>query len=232
MEGISLIKIISLALADAVNPCAFAVLTMLLVSIIAFNPRQKTSIIWAGISFSTAVFVMYVIYGLLIIKSFQLVQGITTVRPFLYKALGGMAIILGTLQIKDFFSYKTGSFATEMPVGWRPKVKNVIAKVTSPAGAFSVGLFVTLFLLPCTIGPYVILGGLLSVMEIVKTLPALLLYNVIFIAPMLLITLVVYLGLSRVEDVQNWKDKNIRYLHLVAGLLIFGLGMAMFFQWI
>jgi len=202
------------------------------VSIIAYNPHKKANIIWAGLSFSLAVFIMYLIYGLFIIKSFQLVQGITWVRPFLYKGLGGVAVILGALQIKDFFAYKVGSFGTEMPVSWRPKVKTLIAKVTSPAGAFVVGLMVTLFLLPCTIGPYIILGGLLSVMDIIKTLPTLLLYNVIFISPMLLITLVVYMGLSRVEDVQDWKDKNIRYLHLIAGLLILGLGVAMIGEWI
>jgi len=232
MEEISLTKVVSLALVDAVNPCEFAVLTMLLVSIIAYNPHKKENIIWAGLSFSLAVFIMYIVYGLFIIKSFQLVQGITTVRPFLYKALGGAAVLLGLLQIKDFFVYKVGSFATEMPVSWRPKVKGIISKVTSPVGAFGVGIFVTLFLLPCTIGPYIILGGMLSFMEILSTLPTLLLYNVIFISPMLLITLVVYFGLSRVEDVQNWKDKNIRILHLIAGLIILGLGIAMLAEWI
>ena len=232
MEEISLTKVVSLALVDAVNPCEFAVLTMLLVSIIAYNPHKKENIIWAGLSFSLAVFIMYIVYGLFIIKSFQLVQGITTVRPFLYKALGGAAMLLGLLQIKDFFVYKVGSFATEMPVSWRPKVKRIISKVTSPVGAFGVGIFVTLFLLPCTIGPYIILGGMLSFMEILSTLPTLLLYNIIFISPMLLITLVVYFGLSRVEDVQNWKDKNIRILHLIAGLIILGLGIAMLAEWI
>jgi hypothetical protein len=232
MEEVSLAKVVSLALVDAVNPCEFAVLTMMLVSIIAYNPNKKANIIWAGLSFSAAVFIMYLFYGLFIIKSFQLVQGITAVRPILYKALGGVAILLGFFQIKDFFAYKVGSFATEMPVSWRPKVKGIISKVTSPAGAFGVGIFVTLFLLPCTIGPYIILGGMLSFMEILKTLPMLLLYNAIFISPMLLITLVVYLGLSRVEDVQNWKDKNIRILHLIAGLIILGLGVAMIAEWI
>jgi cytochrome c biogenesis protein CcdA len=119
-----------------------------------------------------------------------------------------------------------------MPMSWRPKVKKIISGVTSPAGAFAVGLFVTIFLLPCTIGPYVILGGMLSFMEILKTLPMLLLYNAIFILPIVIITLLVYFGLSRVEDVQNWKDKNVRIMHLIAGLLISGIGIAMIFEWV
>jgi hypothetical protein len=229
---VSLGKVITLALVDAVNPCEFAVLTMLLVSIIAYNPNKRRDILWAGFAFGVAVFVMYIIYGLFIIKSFQMVQTITAVRPVLYKVLGVIAILLGAFQIKDFFRYKEGSFSTEMPMSWRPKVKKIISGVTSPAGAFAVGLFVTIFLLPCTIGPYVILGGMLSFMEILKTLPMLLLYNAIFILPIVIITLLVYFGLSRVEDVQNWKDKNVRIMHLIAGLLISGIGIAMIFEWV
>ncbi len=232
MEEVSLGKVITLALVDAVNPCEFAVLTMLLVSIIAYNPNKRSDILWAGLAFAAAVFVMYMIYGLFIIKSFQMVQTITAVRPILYKALGVIALILGFFQIKDYFSYKAGSFGTEMPMSWRPKVKKIISGITSPAGAFGVGLFVTLFLLPCTIGPYIILGGMLSIMEIIKTLPMLLLYNVIFIAPIFIITGIVYLGLGKVEDVQDWKDRNIRVMHLIAGVLISGIGVAMIFEWI
>lgn len=232
MEEISLGKVITLAVVDAVNPCEFAVLTMLLISIIAYNPHKRKNIILAGLAFGASVFIMYLAYGLFIIKSFQMVQTITAVRPVLYKVLGVIAIILGILQLKDFIAYKIGSFSTEMPMSWRPKVKNIIARITSPWGAFGIGALVTIFLLPCTIGPYIILGGMLSFMEIVKTLPMLFLYNAIFIAPILIITAIVYFGLRKVEDVQDWKDKNIRALHLIAGLLIFGLGVAMLGGWV
>ena len=227
MDQISIGKVVALAIADAVNPCEFAVLTMILISIIAYNPNKRRDVIWGGLAFGSAVFIMYMIYGVFIIKSFQMMGTITAVRPFLYKGLGGLALILGSLQIKDFFSYEEGQLTTEMPMSWRPKLKRLIGKVTSPLGAFGIGLFVTVFLLPCTIGPYIILGGMLSVMDIIKTLPMLVLYNLIFVAPIFIITGIVYLGFSQVEDVQDWKDKNIRILHLIAGLIIFGIGVAM-----
>jgi cytochrome c biogenesis protein CcdA len=114
-----------------------------------------------------------------------------------------------------------------MPLSLRPKVKKIISGITSLKGAFFVGLFVTLFLLPCTIGPYVIAGGILSNFEILKTLPWIFLYNLIFVLPMVAITLFVYFGMAKVKDISSWKDRNIRYLHLIAGLIIFGLGVAM-----
>jgi len=226
---ISLAKTISLAAVDAVNPCALAVLTMMLVAIITYNPRNKKNIILAGLAFTTSVFIMYILYGLVIIRFFQLIQTITSIRLILYKVLAIAAIILGLLEIKDFIHYKEGSLGTEMPLSLRPKVKKIISGITSPLGAFSIGAFVTIFLLPCTIGPYVILGGMLSVQDILESLPHLLIYNIIFVLPIVVITILVYIGIRKVDDIQEWKNKNIKLLHLISGVIITLLGIAMLF---
>lgn len=222
-------KILSLALVDAINPCALAVLLLMLISILAYNPRDKKKVLLAGLSFVAAVFIMYLFYGLVIIRFLKLIQALGFIQSWLYKVLGSLAIILGILNIKDFIKYKPGSVGTEMPMFLRPKVKKLVSSVTSTKGAFVVGLFVTLFLLPCTIGPYVIAGGILSVFGIIKIIPWLLFYNLVFVLPMLIITGIVYLGIARVQDVSDWKDKNVRYLHLVTGIIILALGVVMLF---
>lgn len=229
---LTLAKVVSLAAVDAVNPCALAVLILMLFAILAFAPKKRHNILLAGLAFTSSVFVMYLFYGLAIIRFFQLIQALTSIKLWLYKALGLVAIVLGILNIKDFIRYKPGGFLTEMPVFLRPKMKSLFFKVTSPKGAFVVGALVTIFLLPCTIGPYVICGGILSSLSLLKTIPWLLLYNLIFVLPMLVITAICYVGFTTVEEVSGWKEKNIRHLHLIAGIIIFGLGMAMFFGWV
>lgn len=224
---LTLPKILSLAAVDAVNPCALAVLTLMLLAILAFAPKKRKNILLAGLAFTFSVFVMYLFYGLVIIRFFQLIQALANVRLWLYKALGIVAIILGILNLKDFIQYRPGSFLTEMPMFMRPKMKNLMFKITSPRGAFIVGALVTVFLLPCTIGPYVICGGILCTFDFVETIPWLLLYNLIFVLPMLAITVACYIGFTTVEDVSGWRENNIKYLHLVAGLIILGLGIAM-----
>ncbi|MBU0636472.1 hypothetical protein KKE06_05590 [Candidatus Micrarchaeota archaeon] len=231
-EGLTLAKLVSLAAVDAVNPCALAVLTLILIAILTHNPKNKHKVLFAGLSFTIAVFVMYLFYGLVIIKFFQIIQALTSIRLLLYTLLGFVAIILGLLNIKDFFRYKPGSIGTEMPMFLRPHVQKIISGVTSPRGAFIVGLFVTVFLLPCTIGPYVIAGGILSTMELIQTIPPLLLYNFIFVLPMLAITIIIYQGIAHVEDVSTWKDQNIRHLHLIAGIIMVLLGIAMILGWL
>ena len=49
---------------------------------------------------------------------------------------------------------------------------------------------------------------------------------------MLAITFLIYWGLSRVEDVTGWKDRNIRVLHLIAGILLFLVGLALIMGWL
>jgi len=213
-------KIISLALADAVNPCAMAVLSLMLIAILTYNPQKKEKILWAGLAFTFSVFLTYIFYGLVIIKIFQLIQALSLIRFWLYKLLGAGAIVLGILAIKDFVKNK-GKCKTV------PRINKFIHKVTSPKGAFLIGFFVTIFLLPCTIGPYIVAGGILSEITILKTLPWLLLYNLIFVLPMLLITVVVYLGVARIQDVTIWEAKYMKYLHLAAGLVMLGLGVLM-----
>jgi len=226
-QKLTLPKILSLSAVDAVNPCALAVLVLMLTVILAYNPENKRKVLLAGLVFTASIFIMYFLYGLLIVRFFQIIQALTLTRLWLYKILGGVAIILGFFNIMDFIKYKPGRIGTEIPLFLRPKVKKIISQVTSPKGAFGVGMFVTLFLLPCTIGPYIICGGILCSFGLLEVFPWLLLYNLIFILPMLIIVGLIYWGLKRVEDVSGWKDKNIRYLHLIAGIIMAGLGIAM-----
>jgi len=225
----TLIKILSLAAVDSINPCALAVLTLILISILTYNPENRKKVLWAGLGFCLSVFVTYFIYGLIIIRFFQLTQILEPIRFWLYKILGLLAAILGVLNIKDFFRYKPGGLATEMPMSLRPKVKRIISGITSPVGAVAGGVLVTVFLLPCTIGPYIICGGILCAFDLLKSLPWLLLYNLVFILPMAVITAAVYLGMAKAQGVSGWKDKNIKYLHLVSGVIILGLGVVIFF---
>jgi len=231
-QELTLAKVISLAAVDAVNPCALAVLVLVLFAVLAFAPKKRHHVLLAGLAFTTSVFVMYFLYGLIIIKFFQLIQAMASVKLWLYKLLGLVAIIIGLLNLKDFLRYKPGGFLTEMPMFLRPKMRSLFFNVTSPKGAFVVGALVTLFLLPCTIGPYVICGGILCSLSLAKTIPWLLLYNLVFVLPMIAITIACYIGFTTVENVAGWKEKNIKYLHLIAGLIIMGLGMAMILGWL
>jgi len=227
MTDLSLGKILILAGADAVNPCALAVLVLVLIAILT-SKRSKIAVLKAGFSFALAVYIFYFLYGLIMIGLFKsLALAIAGIRVYLYNILAVFAMLLGTLNIKDAIFYKPGGFMTEMPIWMRPKLKKLINKITSPKGAFFIGIFVTIFLLPCTIGPYIVASGILASSDFLIITPWLLFYNLIFILPMLGVTFIIYVGYSTVEKIGGWKEQNIRWLHLIAGLILFVLGLLM-----
>ena len=233
MTDFTLGKITLLALADSVNPCAIAVLTMVLVAILIQNPEKRKKILYGGLAFVLSIYIGYLFYGLIIIQFFKAFAEILRENStYIYRGLAILAMIIGGLNIKNFFMYKRGGIATEMPIFMRPKVKKIIQKITSPKGAFAIGFLVTLFLLPCTIGPYIIASGLLANLGTWGALPWLLYYNLLFVLPMLIIVGLIYYGLTRVQEIEGWKDKNIKILHLIAGILLFMVGVALLMGWL
>ncbi len=230
---LNLTKITSLALADSVNPCAIAVLTMVLIAILSHNPKKRKQVLYGGLAFVSAVFFGYLFYGTIIIQFFRLfAEWLRTNSIYVYNGLAIFSMILGALQVKDYFSYTPGGIATEMPLWMRPYAKLTIRNITSPSGAFIIGFLVTLFLLPCTIGPYIVASGLLSELGIIKSLPWLIYYNLLFILPMIFIIGLVYYGFSKVEEISGWKERNIRQLHLIAGSLLFLVGLGLLRGWL
>ena len=140
-------------------------------------------------------------------------------------------MILGALNIRDYFSYTPGGIATEMPMSIRPYAKLLINKITSTWGAFTIGFLVTIFLLPCTIGPYIIASGLLAELGFLGALPWLLYYNLLFVIPMIIIVGIIAYGFGKVEDISGWKERNIRRIYIVAGILLFLVGLALLMGW-
>ena len=227
IADLTISKILFLAGADAVNPCALAVLVLVLIAVLT-SEKNKKAVIKAGFAFTLAVFIFYFLYGLVMIGLFKgAAAAIAPIRLYIYKALAVFAMFLGILNIKDSIWYKQGGFMTEMPISMRPSMRKLISNVKRPRGAFFIGIFVTLFLLPCTIGPYIVASGILSVLDFIATIPWLLIYNLVFILPMIAITLIIYFGYSTVEKVGGWKEQNIKWLHLIAGLLLFSIGLLM-----
>ncbi len=210
--------VISGALVDAINPCEFAVLILLLTTILVNDNRKKS--LQAGLAFSASMFISYYLMGL----GLYGVVATAGLSSTFMKIIGVLAILVGLFNLKDYFWYGKG-FVMEVPLSWRPTMKKLIRSVTSPIGAFFVGFLVSLFLLPCTSGPYIVVMGMLGNTATFNTaLWMLLLYNLIFISPMVLITLGVYKGLDP-KKLEKTRMKNVKLLHLAAGLIMMGMGI-------
>lgn len=205
------------ALGDSINPCAFAVMLLLLSTILS-KTKSKKKAIASGFLFSFAIFVSYFLIGIGVFR----VLDYANVTTWFKRVVGGLGILLGLANLKDFFWYGEG-FLMEVPLSWRPTMMKLIKTAVSPLGSFFIGILVSLFLLPCSSGPYVFILTLLKSESIEMSWLAvgyLVLYNLIFILPMLVITFLVGTGQSNIEKLAKLKNKNTRYIHLLTGLLM------------
>jgi len=221
-KALTIPAVISAAAVDAINPCAFAVLIILLTTILASGTKRRT--LFAGIAFTASIYISYFLMG---IGLYSAIQAAGLTRTF-YSIVAVLAIMVGLFNLKDYLWYGKW-FVMEVPMSWRPKMKSLIKGVTSVPGAFLIGFVVSLFLLPCTSGPYIVILGLLAEIATKNTaFLLLLLYNFIFVLPMLLITFAVYFGFTTTEQAEAWRTKKLKVLHLIAGIIILLLGVGMF----
>lgn len=220
------------ALIDSVNPCTIAVMVMLLG--VVLMSRGKLTMLLSAMTFIAVVFVCYLLLGLGILTAISEAGLITGF--YILATIG--ALLLAVMELNAYFNYKPGFFAVEMPVFMRPILKGVMTKfkeITNKTdeksmnivhslvvigGTAIVAVICSLFLLPCSSGPYLIVLGMLSKAVTLKGLFYLIIYNIIFVLPMAVIALAIYLGRTTVERVGAMREKYIRHIHLFSGLVL------------
>ena len=223
-ERLTIPAVILAAAADSVNPCTFAVLVLLLGTLlVAQRQGSKSLVLRAGFAFTISIYISYFLMG---IGIFSAIQAAGVQRPFIM-AVSGLAILLGLWNMKDYFAYGKW-FTIEVPQRWRPTVKRLTASVVSVPGAFVVGVLDSLFLLPCSSGPYIAILALLSKTTTrTEGILYLLLYNLIFVLPLIAITLAVHFGFTTTARAERWRSARLGKLHLVSGIVMFLLGAGM-----
>ena len=221
-KSLTIPAVLGAAAVDAINPCAFAVLIVLMTTVLVTKDKKRA--LFAGIAFTTAIYLSYFLMGLGLYSAVQ-AAGAT---HWFYFLVAGLAIVIGLFNLKDYFWYGKW-FIMEVPLRWRPTLRRLIKGVTSIPGAFLVGLLVSLFLLPCTSGPYIVILGLLAETTTRDyAIALLLLYNLVFITPMIIITCAVSCGFTTTHKAEEWRQRKLKMLHLIAGMILIILGIAMF----
>lgn len=224
--------IVSAALLDSINPCVFGVLIFLIAFMMkAFKSTGR--MLLGGLLYTLVVYITYLLIGFGILK-FALSTGISST---FYWIAALIAIAAGFFEIKDYFWYGKG-FSLQMIPGGAARIKaytNWIAKMEGrhPALLYLttavLGVFVVLVELPCTGAPYLAILGLLSKGSYASAVPLLLLYNFVFILPLIFIIILAYLGTSS-EKLEELRKEHRGLMRLGIGLFLIILGFYMIYS--
>jgi cytochrome c biogenesis protein CcdA len=215
--------VLASALIDSINPCAFSVLIFLLITIVAIENRRR--IMMVGGVYITAVFIFYLLSG----------AGLFSVVHFsgfsaALSLLGAIvAIVLGLVNVIDVLRNKD-EFILGIPASKKDLIERYISTASLPA-AFALGILVGIFELPCTGGVYLAILGLMSRnYSLMEGLPYLVLYNLVFVMPLVLILVLVAYGISP-ERTNEWRIRHRRTLRLIVGLAMIAIGVIILSGW-
>ncbi|MAG39829.1 hypothetical protein CMI41_02585 [Candidatus Pacearchaeota archaeon] len=211
---VALIGLIIVALVDAINPCAFGVLIFLMIALLHTGSRKRA--LRYGIIYSIFVFITYFLAGFALFKVLQQLSGI---RSLVYLIVGLIVLILGLIEFHDYLQARKGN---EALLRISKKLKPFIEKKAKEGTLFAImllGIIVALFELPCTGGVYLPIITLLQTQPMGIALLYLTIYNIIFILPLLVITFLIYKGMSP-KIIQQWNSDEKAWMRLAASIVM------------
>jgi cytochrome c biogenesis protein CcdA len=220
---LSLPLVIFAAVVDSANPCGLSVLVFLLIPMAAAGSRRR--ILLVGGAYITAMFLFHLLVGIGLFSVFSL-SGFS--RTFALIG-GAVALLLGIITIADVLRNKE-TFILSIPESQKGLLGNYIRIASLPA-AFVLGILAGILGFSCTGGIYISILVLMGKeMTVMSGLPWLALYNLVYVLPLILITLVVAYGISP-ERAGSMRAEYKRPLRMVIGLILVALGAAILLGW-
>jgi len=213
----TLTAVVVTAAVDSINPCAIGVLILLISLMIAMHTKRK--MLTYGLAYIAAVYITYLIAGFGLLYFLSVIPLLVSVYISIF--VGGLIILAGLVEIKDFFWYGQG-FSFAISPDNAKRIHKMTKNITMP-GVIFLGAFVAGVELPCTGAPYMAIILLLSQNFDFVALLMLLLYNLIFVAPLLVILFLVYGGM-KIHHIKKWKMKYRAYMRLATGVTLIILG--------
>ena len=216
---------------DGINPCAFATL-IFFVSYLLFIGRRRRDIIMMSIFFITAVFVAYLIIGLGAYSIIKFLSKFEFLGKIIFFGFGVFAIILGILSLRDYVMAQKGAFnkmILQLPFAIKQRIQKDIIEKTAMGGiifgSLVAGFLISLLEFGCTGQVYLpTITFMTSKMGFrLKPLLALVIYNIMFILPLIVIALLATLFINK--NITRLLVAKIPLIKMLTALLFFVLGI-------
>lgn len=204
---------------DSINPCAIGVL-ILMVSVILGQGGSTRKLLTNGLAYILAIYVTYLLAGLGLVYFFTAIP--IVIAEYLSLAVGSLVILAAIIEIKEFFYYGKG-FSLQIPKKFADKIQAYSTTKTSVWGVMLLGAFVAAVELPCTGAPYLAIITILRIDFNLNAFMLMVLYNFIFVLPLLVILFMVAGG-AKISKVSKWKEDSKGIMRLMTGLLLAALG--------
>ena len=201
-RSFGVLTVAAAGLVDGLNPCAFATIVFF-ISYLSFVGRKGREILLVGAMFTLGVFLTYMGVGAGLLKALAALPFLPAISRYLYGLTALLCVILAAGSLYDWYQMRRGrpdQMKLKLPTRLRRRINQVIrqgANVRAVAGiALVTGAVVSLIELACTGQVY--LPTIIFVLGVpalrARAVLYLLLYNVLFVAPLVVVFLLAFWG--------------------------------------
>jgi len=215
---------IVLGVLDSFNPCSFFILIFLLNLLIYLQSRRRMLFVGSIFIFFSGFF--YFLFMFILVNSLLLTNQHINIISLL---AGAFAIIIGIINIKDFFFFKKG-ISLSIPESKKPeifkKMRNLVKTSYLPAiigGTIFLAVTVNFYELLCTLGFPLIFTSRLAFYNLpeIQYYTYIFFYNVVYVIPLIIILLLFVVTLGR-KKLTEWEGRKLK---LLSGIMIFSFGL-------
>ena len=219
-------------LADGFNPCAFSII-IVLAGILAVGGRKRRARMLGGWAFCIASFLTYMAMGLGLMRVLRALEDLRIIHDVIMVLLSVSLFVLAILSVRDAYRYRKEKVPSAIALQLPDKVKRLIRVVaeTSWNGpavvvtGFGCGFLVTLLDSLCTGQIYIPVLALISrEAEVWRSLMLLAVYNLAFIAPLIVIFILAAKGADS-ERMSRWSKSNVFPAKIAMGFVFVILGV-------
>ncbi|HTP58725.1 MAG TPA: DUF1573 domain-containing protein [Spirochaetia bacterium] len=190
-------------LIDGVNPCAFTTLIFLLASL-ALAGRDRRQVLLIGSLFTVAVFLTYLGIGYGLFTVLRAASSVAVISLVLRWALVAVLIVFAGLSVYDYALIRRGrpgEILLQLPSALKrhihASIRNRARTAALVGSSLVLGFLVSIFEFACTGQVYLpMLAYLVRMQGGLAAVGLLLLYNLCFIVPLLVVFGASYLGVS------------------------------------
>ncbi len=232
-DKITLGILIIAGLLDGINPCVFSALVFFM-SILAISGVKGGKLVFFGSVYCMACFLTYLLLGLGILHFIKLFSGYETIQNVFNLGMVALLLVLAVISFRDALIYRSTGMAGGVLLQLPDYLKRRIHKTMREGvhfthlafGATVTGFLVTLLESVCTGQVYLPALSLFAKEYPMsgKWLFYLIVYNVMFIIPLLLVFIAAYVG-TELATMLSWSKQNVVIGKTVTGIFFLVLGI-------
>jgi len=201
-DALVIFTVLGYGLLDGLNPCAFATIVFF-ISYLSFIGRKGREVLIVGAAFALGVFLTYLLVGIGLLNVLSSLEFISALGQIVYLITAILCLILAVVSFLDFLKARRGrpeEMTLRLPMRIRRWINRVIREGAQMrafvAVAFITGFVISLIELACTGQVY--LPTIIFVLSMpgpqIQALLYLVLYNLAFIVPLVVVFAMVFFG--------------------------------------